>query len=103
MAERRFAVVVEACPDPAESVEVLELILAAASLELSLTVVLCGDAADLLSAPETRSWQQLIEHDLAEVFVSGETGADRPLPPGAKRLSRAELQVLERTATVIGT
>lgn len=61
---------------PAEpcSREMLELVLAGASLELDLVVVFSGPGAGHLQADAFAQWRQLIDFDLAPVLVEGGPG-----------------------------
>lgn len=103
MNEHGFVIVVEGCPKPGDGPELLELILAAASLDLALTVVLRGNAVELFTSPETTAWRQLNEHGLATVCVVDEPADTAPLPPGLERLGRDGLRSLEAAGTVVAT
>lgn len=102
MAERRFVVPVERCPDRSESGELLELVLAAASLELDLTVWLRGTALGVLTGPDRHGWQQLIDHDLARVCASDcPDGSHGAIPDGVELLDPADVLELERGTVII--
>lgn len=100
MAERRFLVVVDGLPDPADRRELLELILAALSMEISVTVLLSGGAEDLMSLASARAWRQLIDQGLADVGVPGPTDG-AALAPGVAIWNERQLAKLVGEATVI--
>lgn len=100
MTERRFVIEVDGLPDPADQIELLELVLAAASLELPVTVLLTSDAVALLTSPASLAWRQLIEQDLADVAVAGDVqGA--AVPTGVAVLSADQKAKLVGESTVI--
>ncbi|NDY96731.1 hypothetical protein [Wenzhouxiangella limi] len=100
MAERRFVIEVDGLPEPADRPELLELILAAASLEMAFSVLLRGNAAELLTLPSTRAWRQLIDQGLADVGVPGPTDG-AALPAGVAIWNEHQLAKLVGEATVI--
>lgn len=100
MTERRFVIEVDGLPEPADRSELLELILAAASLEVPVSVLLRGNAAELLTLPSTRAWRQLIDQGLADVGVPGPP-AGPALPPGVAIWNERQLAKLVGEATVI--
>lgn len=100
MPERRFLIEVGELPDPADRRELLELVLAAASIDLSVTVLLRGAAADLLTLSSTRAWRQLIDQELASVGVAGPWDGNA-LPAGVAVFDRRQQAKLVRESTVI--
>lgn len=69
MTERRYRLTVAALPAPSDRRELLELVLAAASVDLRLEVVLLGSACRLLSGADAAGWRQLVEMGLAELWI----------------------------------
>ena len=102
MNERRFLIRIDGCPEPEDEQELLELVLAAASLELDLVVCLHGLAVHLLTEAGHSAWAQLVEQDLARVAVStARAGLDGVLPDRVESLSDIEMTHLEHTSIVI--
>ncbi len=102
MTERRFVIRIEGLPTAADGRELLELVLAAASLDLDVVVLLCGSAAGLLTGAEHAGWRQLVEQDLARVCVGAGSGdLDVALPDAVETLSSTEVSHLERSSIVI--
>lgn len=75
MRKRRYRITVAALPEPSDRRELLELVLAAASLDLCFEVVLLGSACRLLSGPDAAAWCQLVEMDLAELWIEADAWA----------------------------
>lgn len=100
MAERRYRVTVAACPEPSDHRELLELVLAAASLDLRLDVVLLGSACALLSGADAAGWRQLVDMGLAELWIEDEAWAgahvdpNPGVPDGVRRLARGSRSLL---------
>lgn len=62
---------IDYAPDAAHaSLEALEMILAAAALEFSVIVLLCGPAITFVQGPESRRWRQLIDFELARLVTT---------------------------------
>ncbi len=107
MSKRRYRVVVTDLPPEDERRELLELVLAAASLDLPLEVLLIGSAGSLLSGADAAGWLQLLEHDLAEIRVAaGVSGAAEPalkddLPSGVEWLGPEDLSRLPAADVII--
>lgn len=107
MAERRYRVVVAALPEPSDRRELLELILAAASLDLRLEVVLLGSACRLLSGADAAGWRQLVEMGLAELWIEDDAWArahgdqDAGLPGGVRRLASGSRSLLPAADVMI--
>ncbi len=102
MTERRFVIRIDGLPTAADGRELLELVLAAASLDLDVVVLLCGSAAGLLAGAEHAGWRQLVEQDLAHVCVSAGSGdLDVALPDRVETLSATEVSYLKRNAILI--
>lgn len=100
MTERQFVIEIDGLPEPADRSELLELILAAASLEVPVSVLLKTNAVELLTLPSTRAWRQLIDQGLADVGVPGPTlGA--ALPAGVAIWDERQLAKLVGESTVI--
>ncbi|TVS11648.1 MAG: hypothetical protein EA419_07350 [Wenzhouxiangella sp.] len=84
---------IPAPPPQREARELLELVLAAASLDLPVEVVFENNAASLLSGPAAGAWLQLAEQGLASLFVVSTDDSDPfdSLAPGVTGLAAAEL------------
>ncbi|QKK03170.1 MAG: hypothetical protein HND55_11225 [Pseudomonadota bacterium] len=93
-----WVVIVQLPPSEPASTEMLELVLAGASLDLDLTVVFRGAGVAHVAEDPFRPWRQLIDHSLATVLV--ESGAAR-LPEGALSCSAAEIDALVRGARAV--
>ena len=100
MTEPRILIEVVGLPDPDDRRELLELVLAAASLEVPVKVLLSGNAIDLFCLPSTAAWQQLIDQDLAVVGVPGPWGG-MALPPGVAVWDERQRAKLVRESTVV--
>ncbi|NBB91924.1 MAG: hypothetical protein GVY32_02005 [Gammaproteobacteria bacterium] len=97
-----WILVVGTAPADPDSREMLELVLAGATLDCRLVVVFRSAGAAHLEPGHFDSWRQLIDFSLAELFVDS---ADAPaLPPGGvgtmseesfERLSRSAAGVFE--------
>lgn len=89
----RWVIVVAATPAEPGSREMLELVLAAAALNIDLAVVFRGPGVAHLEVERFRSWRQLIDFGLAEVCVCAD---NRPglLPGGVTEIGPEEFQQL---------
>ncbi len=72
MASEAFAVVIRYHPDAREAKELLEFVLAGASLELDIDVLLEGRAVAFLGDEAAGQWQQLLDHGLARLWFCGD-------------------------------
>ncbi|MFP4207227.1 MAG: hypothetical protein ACLFSC_01120 [Wenzhouxiangella sp.] len=100
MTERCVLIEIQALPDPVDQRELLELVLAAASLELSITVLLGRDAVDLFQGAAGAGWRQLLDHDLARVGVIADPASGR-LPSGLELIDERQREKLARECVVI--
>lgn len=101
MPERRYLVTIAERPPDNEASELLELILAGASLDLPLLVVLCGDGVGLIEGASAAAWLQLVEQGLADLAVlNGQVGA-HGLPRGVGRIDPAALEAARLSSVEI--
>jgi hypothetical protein len=91
-----WVVVVSVAPEERESREMLELVLAGATLEVDLTVVFEADGCGHLEPEAIAPWRQLIEFDLAALRARRQGSA--LLPIGVSRVDDAEFDSLCRRA-----
>ncbi|QOC23585.1 DsrE family protein [Wenzhouxiangella sp. AB-CW3] len=68
-----WVVIVASAPTDPDSQEVLELVLAGASLELPIAVLFSGAGCEHLVGEKVRAWRQLVDFSLADVFYCGAT------------------------------
>jgi len=94
MSTREFLVCIRSAPDGVESMEMLELVLAGVSLEADLTVLFEGPAIEHLRAPWVSMWQQLIDFDLAGLWVRCEPGESVECDLPVRQVSSDELDDL---------
>lgn len=80
MNQRTYCIVIGDLPEAADRRELLELVLAAASLDLSVQVRLLGRARELLTGGADADWAQLVDHGLAEVIVDQAQSIDAAEP-----------------------
>lgn len=92
MPERRFLFTIPARPADGDARELLELILAATSLELPLMVVFSGDGTRLLTGAGAPAWLQLAEQGLADLAVLEDGSRLAGLPDSVRRLDTAGLE-----------
>lgn len=72
-----FIVRVAIAPTATDAREVLELVLAGASLDIDLAVVFEGPGLGFLSPPWVRGWRQLVDFELATLYYrSGNDSVD---------------------------
>lgn len=88
-----WVVIIDSAPDAADSREMLELVLAGATLEVGLAVVFRDAGLDLLDSERFRPWRQLIDHELADLFGVG-NGLEAGWPAGVAPLSEPRLERL---------
>lgn len=101
MPERRYLVTVAKRPPKKEASELLELILAAACLDLPVLVVLCGDGVGLIEGASAAAWLQLVEQGLAELAVLGGPAGEQGLPCGVRRIDPAALEAARLSSVEI--
>lgn len=96
MARNRWVIVVGAPPREPDSREMLELVLAGATLEVDLVVVFENAGCEHLEPELIAPWRQLIDFDLAELR------ARRPestlMPAGVSAIGSAGFESLCRDA-----
>ncbi|MEE4638452.1 MAG: hypothetical protein V2J42_06905 [Wenzhouxiangella sp.] len=102
MTEHKILIEVAGLPDHADRRELLELILAAASLEVPISLLLRGNAIELVSLSSTQGWRQLIDQGLADVGVPGPWDG-MALPAGVVVWDEGQRAKLVRQSTVIRT
>ncbi|MCC5863496.1 MAG: hypothetical protein JJU31_00050 [Wenzhouxiangella sp.] len=100
MSERGFLIEIATAPAELAGRELLELVLAAASLDVDLVVLFRNHGLAYLEARWNQGWRQLLDHELATVCCLAPAG-EKTLPglleleqPALDRL-RAERIVLE--------
>ncbi len=84
-----FVMEIETAPDGFSQRELLEMALAAASLELDLIVVFAGPGLDQILGQSAVGWRQLVDHELAPIYWLGDKALARELMPGAVWLDPA--------------
>lgn len=67
MPDRAWIIVVGSAPEEPDSQEMLELVLAGATLELDMTVVFEGAGCGHLEPETIAPWRQLIDFELADL------------------------------------
>lgn len=94
MKTERFVIVLNRPGDALFWRELLELILAGASLDLDLLVLFEQSALDSLSRneQETRAWRQLTDHGLATVRVVRQPGQEPDLPDWVEWVSASQAE-----------
>lgn len=100
MTERKFLIQIDALPEAEDRRAILELILAAVSLEISATVLLSDGALSLFDSASDSSWLQLVEHDLVDV-VTREVPENRVIPAAIRRIDLHDRAKLVDQCTVI--
>lgn len=96
MPRKVWVVVVGAAPQEPDSREMLELVLAGATLELELVVVFDGAGCDHLEPEAIAPWRQLIDFDLAD--LRARRPATTLLPAGISPLGDPEFDAMCRDA-----
>ena len=99
MGERRFLIQIDARPVGGDCQELLELVLAAVSLDVPARIVVADDAVGLFDPCSDSPWRQLTEQDLIEVFAV--VAEDQGLPVGVQRMDQRSLAKLAQAQTVI--
>lgn len=98
MRQRTYRLLLSDCPSADESREVLELVLAAASLDFKLELVVEGGALALVTPSMLPGWQQLLDEELADVILSVPPGWHGAVPPGARVVDIQSVPVLPASA-----
>lgn len=95
MKTERFVIVLDSPGDALFWRELLELVLAGASLDLDLLVLFELPALDSLrrNEQETRAWRQLVDHELAPVRVVHRLGQEPDLPEWVEWVSECEAEI----------
>lgn len=75
-----WLVVVSAAPADRNDREILELVLAGASLELPLAVLFRDQGCQHLSGGPARGWRQLVDYDLADLYCTATKGFEPDVP-----------------------
>lgn len=91
---RLYRLRIERTPVEAERRDLLEIILAAASLDLELELLLLPAALGLLWPSMNPGWRQLLDHDLARIIQVCPPDFVGTLPPGVRTLSAEQLPPL---------
>ena len=92
MPSSAWVLIVAQPPAEPDSREMLELVLAGATLEIELIVVFDGAGAEHLEPEPFAPWRQLVDFDLADLRARG--AAPGLLPAGVDRLDDAGLERL---------
>lgn len=88
---------ITSAPAEPDSRELLELVLAGASLDVPIVVVFAGDGRRHLDEAAFAAWRQLVDFGLARIVA--EDGADSGgLPEGVEVMARGQLEILELEA-----
>jgi hypothetical protein len=91
-----FLLNIQRAADPLESRELLELVLAAASLELDIVVCFGAEALSLLAGEGGAGWFQLRDHELARMVTTATDSAELEfIDPTTLGRWQAERTVLE--------
>lgn len=102
MTAEAWVIVVRSAPDDPGSSEMLELVLAGATLELDLAVVFAGAGNGHLHPGAFAPWRQLLDYSLAAVHSTGRRSA-AILPGGVSELSQAAFERVCRSARAVVT
>jgi len=97
MSERPWLIRITSPPAEPDSREMLELVLAGASLDVPLVVVFAGDGRRHLDEAAFAAWRQLVDFGLAKVVAEGEAGP-AGLPERVEVMTRGQLEALELEA-----
>lgn len=90
-----WVVCIRSAPVEPDSREMLELVLAGASLDIELVVVFSGPGSEHLVGEAFGPWRQLVDFDLARLLVRP-GGASTP-PPGVREVTDADIDSLCRS------
>lgn len=82
-----WVILIEGAPGEPDSQEMLEFVLAGASLELELVVVFAGAGLGHLTGAAVKSWRQLVDFKLSTVWYQapahGDFSPDLPARPAS--------------------
>jgi len=101
--ERSYRIVIADLPDAEDRRDLLELVLAAASLDLRVQLLLLGRAHELLTSADDSAWRQLLDHGLAEVLICRSRGCIGTVADGARLLTSESLAEWPAADVVIRT
>jgi len=87
LSQRIYHLMLAKSPSADEARDVLELVLAAASLDLQVQVLLQAPALALVWPRMAPAWQQLIDHGLADILLRPPPDWRGAAPPGVRVLS----------------
>ena len=96
MSSNRWVIVVAMAPSEPDSREMLELVLAGATLEVNLVVVFEGPGLAHLDPDAIAPWPQLIDFDLAE--LRARRPASSLLPVGVSAIEDRQFEAMCRDA-----
>lgn len=96
MSARIWVIVIGVSPGEPESREMLELVLAGATLDLDLTVVFEGGGCEHLDPDTFGPWRQLIDFELAELRACRPRSA--LTPSGVTAIDNDEFEQICRDA-----
>ncbi|TVQ36025.1 MAG: hypothetical protein EA370_08670 [Wenzhouxiangella sp.] len=82
MSERLFLLEIEAAPDGYSERELLEMALAAASMDLDLALLFTGPGLGHLVGEAARGWRQLVDHELARLYCRPGSETEISIMPG---------------------
>ncbi len=99
---RGWVIEVTAPPSDPDSREILELVLAGASLELPLAVIFRDHGCSHLTGAEARGWRQLVDFELAELYHCCSEGGESDIAATPLSRDRAE-RLCETARGVIST
>ncbi len=84
-----------------DATEMLEIVLAGASLEIDLDVLFEAEAVAFLGAKPARKWRQLVDHGLATIWYVGDVDAVDGLQLAARPLDAKQIDDLIRGRILI--
>lgn len=99
MSERGFLIEIATAPAEQAGRELLELVLAAASLDIDLVVLFRDHGLAYLDARWSQGWRQLLDHELATVCCLAPAG--QQTLPGLLELEQSELDRLRAERIVM--
>jgi hypothetical protein len=88
-------------PDERNAGEMLEVVLAGASLELDLDVLFEGEGVAFLGDEAAGKWRQLLDHELAGIWYFGAVEISRGLQVAARPVDAAQRDHLIEGRTII--
>ena len=101
MATESFVLRIRDWPNPLQAQELLEVVLAGASLELELDVLFEDQAVAFLDEDAAVQWQQLLDHNLARVWFCGDRNEFSSQQVSARPIGRADRNRLLSERTLI--